>query len=67
MAKKTNDTKTARIQISLDEMSAGVLDKIASFGPLGKTRTEVATKIIQEWVREKGASEVEELEKLKNL
>jgi hypothetical protein len=64
MAKKPNETKTIRIQISLDEMSVDILEDIASFGPLGKTKTEVATNIIQEWIRKKSLKELEEMKKL---
>jgi len=64
MAKKHNETKTTRIQVSLDEMSASILEDIASFGPLGKTKTEVATNIIQEWIRKKSLKELEEMKKL---
>lgn len=66
MAKKPNETKTIRIQVSLDEMSTGILEDIASFGPLGKTKTEVATNIIQEWIRKKSLKELEEMKKLMN-
>jgi hypothetical protein len=64
MAKKPNETKTIRIQVSLDEMSVDILEDIASFGPLGKTKTEVATNIIQEWIRKKSLKELEEMKKL---
>ncbi|MEE9327115.1 MAG: hypothetical protein V3U71_07440 [Cocleimonas sp.] len=64
MAKKPNETKTIRIQVSLDKMSADILEDIASFGPLGKTKTEVATNIIQEWIRKKSLKELEEMKKL---
>jgi hypothetical protein len=46
----TNRVRTARAQLSLPESASAILEQIADLGILGKTKTEVATRIVTDWI-----------------
>jgi len=45
-----NGVKTEKVQISLDEVSARILNRMVPAGLFGKNRGEVASWIIREWI-----------------
>ena len=45
-----NRVRTARAQLSLPESASAILEQIADLGILGKTKTEVATRIVTDWI-----------------
>lgn len=45
-----NVVKTAKLQISLDEVSDRLLQNMSEVGIFGKNRVEVASWIIREWI-----------------
>ncbi len=45
-----NAIKTDKIQVSLDEVSGRVLQRMITAGIFGKNRGEVASWIIREWI-----------------
>lgn len=45
-----NAVKTTKIQLSLDEVTAALLQQMTRVGIFGKNRPEVASWIIREWV-----------------
>ena len=62
MAKRHNSTKTIRIQLSLDPNSAALLEQIASYGAKGKNKSEVATRLLQDFLIDNGRDLIEKLE-----
>ena len=63
----TNITEAKRIQISLDSLSCKLLDKIALIGMDGRSRAEVASRIIRDWLKEKAKGRIEEGEELQKI
>ena len=45
-----NPVSTEKVQLSLSENAVAVLAKVAEIGILGKTKTEVATRIGTDWI-----------------
>lgn len=45
-----NAIKTDKIQVSLDEVSGRILHRMVTAGIFGKTRGEIASWIIREWI-----------------
>lgn len=45
-----NRVRTKRLELSISENARRVLDKVADLGILGKTGTEVATGIVNNWI-----------------
>lgn len=45
-----NRIRSARAQLSLSETTDRILQQVADIGILGKTRAEVATRIITDWI-----------------
>jgi len=48
--RKRNDIPTARLQISIDGTTDGVLQRMMRVGIHGKTKAEVASWILREWI-----------------
>jgi hypothetical protein len=46
----TNRVRTARAQLSLSESASAILEQVADLGILGKNKTEVATRIVTDWI-----------------
>ncbi len=47
-----NRVRSARAQLSLSETTDRILQQVADIGILGKTRAEVAARIITDWIWE---------------
>lgn len=62
MSEPRNKSRTVRIQVSLDAMSADFLEQLAAYGPLGKNKSEVASRIISQWILNSGADVITDLE-----
>jgi hypothetical protein len=45
-----NRVRTKRLELSVSENARRVLDEVADLGILGKTGTEVATGIVNNWI-----------------
>lgn len=45
-----NSVATKKVQLSLSENAVAVLVEVAKIGILGKTKTEVATRIVSDWI-----------------
>jgi hypothetical protein len=45
-----NRVRTARAQLSLPDSANAILEQVADLGILGKTKTEVATRIVTDWI-----------------
>jgi hypothetical protein len=45
-----NPVRTERAQLSLSEPTNAVLEKLAEIGILGKTKAEIATRIVTDWI-----------------
>jgi hypothetical protein len=45
-----NTVPTEKLQLSLPATVTNVLEQLAPFGILGKTKTEIAAKIVSDWV-----------------
>lgn len=45
-----NPVGTERVQMSLSDTANRVLEELARIGILGKTKTEIATRIVTDWV-----------------
>jgi len=56
-----NKSGTTRVQVSLDNKSIAYLDRIAQEGIKGKNRSEVAGRIIQDFLFENGAAVLEKM------
>ena len=64
---KTNLADTERIQISLDQLSYGLLGKIAKIGMDGRSHAEVASKIVREWLKANAKDTIHEGNELQKL
>lgn len=65
MAKATrNMTDTMRLQVSLDACSGKLLDQIAAYGFKGKNKSEVAARILQDWLLENAVAVLDEMDSL---
>jgi len=45
-----NPIGTERVQMSLSDTANRVLEKLAEVGILGKTKAEIATRIVTDWI-----------------
>lgn len=45
-----NPVRTKRAQLSLSDNVDRILEDVAHIGILGKTKTEVASRIVSEWI-----------------
>ena len=45
-----NQVRTERAQLSISENTDRILQEVASIGILGKTKAEVATRIVTDWI-----------------
>jgi hypothetical protein len=45
-----NPVQTERVQLSLSETASAVLEQLAQLGILGKTKTEIASRIVTDWI-----------------
>jgi hypothetical protein len=45
-----NSVRTARAQLSISDNTERILQQVADIGILGKTRAEVAARIVTEWI-----------------
>lgn len=45
-----NPVGTERVQMSLSDTANGVLGQLAEIGILGKTKAEIATRIVTDWI-----------------
>jgi len=45
-----NSIRTERVQLSLSDSTNTILERLAEIGILGKTKTEIATRIITDWI-----------------
>jgi len=45
-----NPVRTKRAQLSLSENMNRILEEVAELGILGKTKTEVAARIVSDWI-----------------
>ena len=62
-----NATETVRLQVSLDVRSAKLLDRIASHGYRGKNKSELAARILQDWVVDNAQEVLDRMESLSEL
>lgn len=47
-----NPVGTERVQMSLSDTANRVLEELAEVGILGKTKAEIATRIVTDWIWE---------------
>jgi hypothetical protein len=45
-----NPVGTERVQLSLSETANDVLEQLAAIGIIGKTKAEIATRIVTDWI-----------------
>ena len=45
-----NPVTTERVQLSLSETTSAILEQLAEIGVLGKTKTEIASRIVTDWI-----------------
>ena len=45
-----NPVQTERVQLSLSETTNTILEQLAQLGILGKTKTEIASRIVTDWI-----------------
>jgi hypothetical protein len=45
-----NPVRTERAQLSLSDTTNEVLEELAGIGILGKTKAEIATRIVTDWI-----------------
>lgn len=45
-----NPIRTQRAQLSLSASAGAILDQLAKLGILGKTRAEIAGRIVTDWI-----------------
>ena len=45
-----NPISTERVQLSLSETTSAILQQLAALGVLGKTKTEIASRIVTDWI-----------------
>ena len=48
--RKKNPVRTERAQMSLSDSTNAILEQLAAIGILGKTRAEIASRIITDWI-----------------
>jgi hypothetical protein len=48
--RRKNPVRTKRAQLSLTENADRILEAVAQVGILGKTKTEVAARIVNDWI-----------------
>jgi hypothetical protein len=48
--REKNPVRTERAQLSLPEPANAVLEQLAELGILGKTKAEIAAKIVTDWI-----------------
>jgi hypothetical protein len=45
-----NPVRTERAQLSLSDSTSAILEQLADLGILGKTKAEIATRIVTDWI-----------------
>jgi hypothetical protein len=45
-----NPVRTERAQLSLSDNANAILEQLAKIGILGKTKAEIATRIVTDWI-----------------
>ena len=45
-----NTVRTERVQLSLSDSANAVLEQLADIGVLGKTKAEIANRIVTDWI-----------------
>jgi hypothetical protein len=45
-----NPVRTERAQLSLSDSSNAILEQLAELGILGKTKAEIAARIVTDWI-----------------
>jgi len=45
-----NPVRTERAQLSLSDTASAILEQLAKIGILGKTKAEIATRIVTDWI-----------------
>ena len=48
--RQKNKQRSARVQLSISKNVDRILEEVAEIGILGKTKTEVATSIVTDWI-----------------
>lgn len=48
--RRKNPVRTERAQLSLSDTTNSVLEQLAQIGILGKTKAEIATRIVTDWI-----------------
>jgi hypothetical protein len=48
--RKKNPVRTERAQLSLSDSTNAILEQLAAIGILGKTRAEIASRIVTDWI-----------------
>lgn len=48
--RRKNPVRTERAQLSLSDSTNTVLEQLADLGILGKTKAEIATRIVTDWI-----------------
>jgi hypothetical protein len=48
--RKQNPVRTERAQLSLSDSTNAILEQLAEIGILGKTKAEIATRIVTDWI-----------------
>ncbi len=48
--RKKNPVRTERAQLSLSDSTNVILEELAEIGILGKTKAEIATRIVTDWI-----------------
>jgi hypothetical protein len=48
--RKKNQVRTERAQLSLSDSTNAILEQLAAIGILGKTRAEIASRIVTDWI-----------------
>ena len=50
--RRRNPVSTERVQMSLSDTANSALEKLAEIGILGKTKAEIAARIVTDWIWE---------------
>jgi hypothetical protein len=48
--RKRNAVRTERAQLSLSDSTNAILEQLAEIGILGKTKAEIASRIVTDWI-----------------
>ena len=48
-----NPVGTERVQLSLSKTATDVLEELAVIGIVGKTKAEIATRIVTDWISDR--------------